>query len=1437
MSKVNNNENFVVMSDFHGMKGAMNVVRKYVEEGKKVYILGDATDRGPDGVEILLEIMDLSKKDKVCYIPGNHDQFIYNSYRSNDENWKRSVKDIWTIANNGGNGGLPTWSNLESLKETNLNKFNELMDWLGKQPLQRIVESNNKKYCLAHAFFDQKLYNENSLLCLDDCKDFTFDNPKNISQNILWFRKKDDSYQAEQLPDKDATVIIGHTGTDIYLSKDFFDLENKETGEEIKVINVDGGLFYETNGPDKMIVFDSKDNDVTLVETSVDKQKEAETVINKKIEKKFKDKKDIHMDKVMGEVDPEFRLEALQEEDCKKLYELLKPSLENIEELMKQNASEIGKTSENVDGDFSKLANIGSILANASSMPKVQISQIINNIIDVRERYDLSPIENINEIKKFANERNIDIKENFNREENSDPFEKGEEERGSAERAEGQEEPILTQEIIKEYFKVINLDTKIKQLEEFYKVNSESVPMEFKGNEEVWKRDLEGLKECIDNLNSLKENLENIDNVSENETNMLEKKLSEIVQIFVICNNCGVLTEIENIKSAKFLIKNKLLDYINNLNVREQVLVIPTLCSSIEFGEGWNVLRKKIGFEFEASLLENDLKNTLIDCLKDNRFEEIYLKVKEGNDLTESEKSYLIFSLNSSIDYEYFDEKSIDSILEAIKNIDIANKESKTTGSFKSTDNENIELIDFIKKLQKKLENLDKTGTVVHSAKLKADIYKVEHYLKFLNENKKFSDIDVAGFQKIIDDYPELVKEIVSDENIVNDIKDEFSKLASSEKREDGQSDSRTMNSVSNEQISELIKSLSGELNNFFNNLDDDSKEADVFGRMTALKLLEEKIEREDLDLNDLKKLKDIFKFVEKNITNSNVLTEENKKIIDEIDKSLKHDSESNDQLVDLIDAMVTDLYNISNNTEIMANNQDDYNTALHFMSDLDNLRKRAAKNELEAEDIETISKVIQFIQSFENEYAEDFEINKDEFKDVIDGYKLVGLIGAMLIDLNNIKDNTEIMANNQEAYDTALHFMSDLDNLRKRAAKNELEAEDIETISKAIQFIQSFENEYAEDFEINKDEFKDVIDGFREEALYKDLISFIDDAVKKIDDESNNVRGSKKFNLNRASNDLVKLSKKIKNGGNITDRDVKKFRKVLNNDNVQEILDLSDEEKERYIKTLESLVNKEKDRKDNQTNDGQRGAGEEPDADELGVAKIEKDKKTYLKALAGVAGFAFGAVLGYAVPFPAGLVVTYGIQAVKIATRIASHSLAGKDNKITKVINVAKEKFPRINKFIKSSYVKWAFNGFTLGYTAGTIANKIHKPNLDKTTGGDNSKPHHTPDGTTATDKTPATDGIVHDPTGVGDEPENIVTSLQKGDRWNIRKVADGYGYDSSTMDRRVHLDKDFTNDVIIGKSKIVDGEKMVLVKDNKTKEALAWLKESDILNQGRKR
>ena len=1064
----------------------------------------------------------------------------------------------------------------------------------------------------------------------------------------------------------------------------------------------------------------------------------------------------------------ELLIEANKEKT--KLYELRKKidsmqlSSDRLNELLSKQSRRILS----IEGR-GETENLNSLITQIRDLQKNnnEIEKEINSLLQGSNLQSFKSVQLDNEKKLDSEigskEKKLDSKSNLNmeqvesiiNEEKGESTEKEEKEnKYSSVRDEKKE--ILTKEIIEEYFKVVNLDSKIKQLEEFYETYSEIVPKEFKGNEEKLDHELKELKKYVDELTLSKNNLENVDNISEKETNELEKALTEMIRIRFILDNCGLLTDIEKIKVPMFLRKNKLYNYIDKLNILDNISDIPDVHVHNDVSDEWRLLRGKIISELGNGLLENDLRNALIDCLKDSKFEDICLKVKNDNDLTESENEYLINKLNSSVGCDYYNETWMNSIVDAIKNIDIANKESKTSGSFKSTDNENIELIDFIKKLKEKLENQEQPSNVTDKAKLETNKFRLGFYLECLAENKKFSDRDVANFQKIIDDYPELVNEIVSDENFVNDIKNDFSKHASSEKKEDDnskdeQSDSKTMNSVSNEQISKLIEDLLGELNNFFNSPDDASKLSDAMGGIITLEQLKQKIKSEDLDLNDLKNLKDIFKFVEENITNSNVLTEENKKIIEEIDKSLKHDNESNAQLV--------------------------------------------------------------------------------------------GLIDAMMIDLENISNNTEMMANNQEAYDTALSFKSDLGDLRERAVKNELEARDIETISKAIQFIKSLENEHAKDLEINKDEFKDIIDGFKEEALHKDLVSFIDEAIKKIDDELDNVKGTKKFNLDKAAYELAKLSEKIKDGNNITDKDVKKFRKVLNNDNVQEILDLSDEEKERYIKALESLVDKEKDRKDNQTNDGQRGAGEEPDADELGVAKIEKDKKTYLKALAGVAGFAFGAVLGYAVPFPAGLVVTYGIQAVKIATRIASHSLAGKDNKITKVINVAKEKFPRINKFIKSSYVKWAFNGFTLGYTAGTIANKIHKPNLDKTAGGDNSKPHHTPDGTTATDKipatdkTPATDGIVHDPTGVGDEPENIVTSLQKGDRWNIRKVADGYGYDSSTMDRRVHLDKDFTNDVIIGKSKIVDGEKMVLVKDNKTKEALAWLKESDILNQGRKR
>ena len=466
-----------------------------------------------------------------------------------------------------------------------------------------------------------------------------------------------------------------------------------------------------------------------------------------------------------------------------------------------------------------------------------EIEKEINSLLQGSNLQSFKSVQ-LNNEKKLdseigSKEKKLDSKSNLNmeqvesiiNEEKGESTEKEEEEnKYSSVRDEKKE--ILTKEIIEEYFKVVNLDSKIKQLEEFYETYSEIVPIEFKGNEEKLDHELKELKKYVDELTLSKNNLENVDKISEKETNELEKALTEMIRIRFILDNCGLLTDIEKIKVPMFLRENKLYNYIDKLNILDNISDIPDVHVHNDVSDEWRLLREKIISELGNGLLENDLRNALIDCLKDSKFEDICLKVKNDNDLTESENEYLINKLNSSVGCDYYNETWMNSIVDAIKNIDIANKESKTSGSFKSTDNENIELIDFIKRLKEKLENQEQPSNVTDKAKLETNKFRLGFYLECLAENKKFSDRDVANFQKIIDDYPELVNEIVSDENFVNDIKNDFSKLASSEKKKDDnskdeQSDSKTINSVSNEQIGKLIEDLLGELNNFFNSPDD----------------------------------------------------------------------------------------------------------------------------------------------------------------------------------------------------------------------------------------------------------------------------------------------------------------------------------------------------------------------------------------------------------------------------------------------------------------------------------------------------------------------------------------------------------------------------------------------------------------------------------------
>ena len=60
-----------VMSDIHGEKSKFDSVMKKINlmEDDKLYILGDVIDRGNDGIELLLELMEMKN---VTVLLGNH---------------------------------------------------------------------------------------------------------------------------------------------------------------------------------------------------------------------------------------------------------------------------------------------------------------------------------------------------------------------------------------------------------------------------------------------------------------------------------------------------------------------------------------------------------------------------------------------------------------------------------------------------------------------------------------------------------------------------------------------------------------------------------------------------------------------------------------------------------------------------------------------------------------------------------------------------------------------------------------------------------------------------------------------------------------------------------------------------------------------------------------------------------------------------------------------------------------------------------------------------------------------------------------------------------------------------------------------------------------------------------------------------------------------
>lgn len=94
-------------ADLHGQGWAWDAIKNRLAPSDYLYFLGDAIDRGPDGVRIMQEILD---RPNTTYIQGNHEQMMLDGMCGNHD-----AVDLWIY-----NGGWSTQKNLVNMSENDI---------------------------------------------------------------------------------------------------------------------------------------------------------------------------------------------------------------------------------------------------------------------------------------------------------------------------------------------------------------------------------------------------------------------------------------------------------------------------------------------------------------------------------------------------------------------------------------------------------------------------------------------------------------------------------------------------------------------------------------------------------------------------------------------------------------------------------------------------------------------------------------------------------------------------------------------------------------------------------------------------------------------------------------------------------------------------------------------------------------------------------------------------------------------------------------------------------------------------------------------------------------------------------------------------------------------------------------------------------------------
>lgn len=146
-----------VCSDIHGNYDRYEKAKSLLKpNGEDVlFILGDMIDRGPDGIKILMDVMN---QDYIVAMAGNHEWMMYQSLVLR----KKEEYDNWVYFGNGGDITMEAFARLSKEDQMKLLRF------ISHLPIAMQLEVNNKKIYLTHGCARRECMDE-TLMDLSEC--------------------------------------------------------------------------------------------------------------------------------------------------------------------------------------------------------------------------------------------------------------------------------------------------------------------------------------------------------------------------------------------------------------------------------------------------------------------------------------------------------------------------------------------------------------------------------------------------------------------------------------------------------------------------------------------------------------------------------------------------------------------------------------------------------------------------------------------------------------------------------------------------------------------------------------------------------------------------------------------------------------------------------------------------------------------------------------------------------------------------------------------------------------------------------------------------------------------------------------------------------------------------------------------------------------------